>query len=135
MVEVAEALLAAVGDEPGEDVHWLVLAYWLEDEGDEARAELVRLQVWLRRDPDSPDAEAREDRLRGLLAQGVTPCVPRRRVSLAAHVELELALVPPGQFWMGSPVHEKGRDKTEGPCHRVTLTRGFWVGVYPVTQA
>jgi formylglycine-generating enzyme required for sulfatase activity len=56
-------------------------------------------------------------------------------VSLGDGVALELVLVPPGRFWMGSPAHERGRDQSEGPRRRVTLTRGFWAGVHPVTQA
>jgi hypothetical protein len=33
---------------------------------------------------------------------------------------------PPGEFLMGSPSDEKGRDDDETQ-HRVTLTRGFWL--------
>ena len=33
----------------------------------------------------------------------------------------------PGEFWMGSPDDEPGRDDNEGPCHRVRLTQGFWL--------
>jgi len=44
---------------------------------------------------------------------------------------LELVPVAPGQFKMGS----KHGDLDEGNVHRVTLTRGFWIGKYEVTQA
>jgi uncharacterized protein (TIGR02996 family) len=135
MRETGEALLAAIADEPGDDMHWLVLSDWLEDRGDDRAAALVRLQVVLRRQLDAEDRWPCEQRLRELLTQGVAPWVPRRRILLDADVELELVLVPPGHFRMGSPGHEKGRDRSEGPCHRVKLTRGFWMGVYPVTQA
>src|SRR5262249_37008177 len=47
---------------------------------------------------------------------------------------LELAWIPPGSFLMGSPREEKGRPHEEKQ-HRVTLTRGFWLGVFPITQA
>jgi formylglycine-generating enzyme required for sulfatase activity len=43
--------------------------------------------------------------------------------------------VPPGKFLMGSPVVEQGRGGDEGPQHEVTITRGFWMGETPVTQA
>ena len=45
----------------------------------------------------------------------------------------EMAYIPPGTFMMGSPLSEAERrsDETE---HQVTLTRGFWMGKYEVTQ-
>ena len=47
---------------------------------------------------------------------------------------MEMLWVDPGTFTMGSPVTETGRssDETE---HNVTLTRGFFLGKYEVTQA
>jgi formylglycine-generating enzyme required for sulfatase activity len=43
--------------------------------------------------------------------------------------------IPPGHFQMGSPGDEKGRFPEEGPRHWVRITRGFWMGETPVTQA
>ena len=40
---------------------------------------------------------------------------------------------PPGSFMMGSPISEEGRDDDERQ-HRVTLTKGFWMGETEVTQ-
>jgi formylglycine-generating enzyme required for sulfatase activity len=40
---------------------------------------------------------------------------------------------PPGTFTMGSPETEEKRRKDETP-HRVTLTEGFWMAKYEVTQ-
>jgi formylglycine-generating enzyme required for sulfatase activity len=40
---------------------------------------------------------------------------------------------PPGTFQMGSPLGEAERRPDEGPV-RVTISRGFWVGQYEVTQ-
>jgi len=45
----------------------------------------------------------------------------------------EMVLIPPGQFIMGSPVNENGRDHQEGPRHRVKIGYGFLVGKYDVT--
>jgi formylglycine-generating enzyme required for sulfatase activity len=42
--------------------------------------------------------------------------------------------VQPGTFTMGSPSNEVGRYSDEGPQMVVTLTRGFWMGKYLVTQ-
>ena len=42
--------------------------------------------------------------------------------------------LPAGQFTMGSPATEVDRGSDEGPQTRVTLTRGFYLGRYEVTQ-
>ena len=45
-----------------------------------------------------------------------------------------LVWINPGTFTMGSPGTELDRLADEGPQHLVTLTRGFWIGKYEVTQ-
>jgi len=45
-----------------------------------------------------------------------------------------MVFVRPGTFTMGSPQSEQGRNSTEGPTTVVTLSRGFWIGKYEVTQ-
>ena len=57
------------------------------------------------------------------------------RVDLGGGVDLELVWIPPGEFMMGSPSDEWGRDSVEHPQHTVRITRGFWLGKYEVTQA
>ncbi len=47
---------------------------------------------------------------------------------------MTFVLVPPGRFTMGSPAAEPGRE-TEEAAHGVTLTRGFYLGRFEVTQA
>ncbi len=54
-------------------------------------------------------------------------------VSLSAGTCLEMIWCNPGTFTMGSPVSELGRANNE-PQHQVTLTKGFWLGKYEVTQ-
>ena len=44
-----------------------------------------------------------------------------------------LVWIPPGHFTMGTPP-EEGKRKDEGPVE-VTLTQGFWLGKYEVTQS
>jgi formylglycine-generating enzyme required for sulfatase activity len=58
-------------------------------------------------------------------------------VELNASVALEMIWVEPGTFTMGSPTTEAGRNNTEGreTQHEVTLTSGFYLGKYEVTQA
>jgi len=48
---------------------------------------------------------------------------------------IPFAWVPSGQFDMGSPLPEHARLPNEGPQGSVRFTRGFWAGVYEVTQA
>lgn len=45
----------------------------------------------------------------------------------------EMVVIPPGEFLMGSPPDEKGRDNDEGPQHRVRIGEAFAVGKYEVT--
>jgi formylglycine-generating enzyme required for sulfatase activity len=49
-------------------------------------------------------------------------------------VQLEMLWVEPGTFTMGSPTTETGRGTNETE-HNVTLTEGFYLGKYEVTQA
>ena len=55
-------------------------------------------------------------------------------VDLNATVAMQMLWVEPGTFTMGSPSNEanRGSDETE---HNVTLTKGFYLGKYEVTQA
>ena len=43
--------------------------------------------------------------------------------------------IQPGRFVMGSPKTEEGRFNGEGPQHRVTISRGFWMADSECTQA
>ena len=60
--------------------------------------------------------------------------VGNRTVDLNATVAMDMIWCPPGTFTMGSPTTEAGRgtDETE---HNVSLTQGFYLGKYEVTQA
>jgi len=74
-----------------------------------------------------------------------------QEVDLGDGVKLTMVLIPPGEFVMGSSPEERARfleevqeaeDQwaikripTEGPRHRVRITRPFYLGKYEVTQA
>jgi formylglycine-generating enzyme required for sulfatase activity len=45
-----------------------------------------------------------------------------------------LVFIPPGTFRMGSPTNEVDRYDWEGPQTAVTISRGYWLGKYEVTQ-
>jgi formylglycine-generating enzyme required for sulfatase activity len=49
--------------------------------------------------------------------------------------DMRLKLIKPGTFLMGSPNGEAGQSDDEQPQHTVQITRPFYLGVYPVTQA
>jgi len=74
-----------------------------------------------------------------------------REIDLPGGVKLTMVLIPPGEFLMGSTAEEQARfleeakaanDKwvvdrvpSEGPQHRVRISRPFYLGKYEVTQA
>jgi uncharacterized protein (TIGR02996 family) len=119
--------LAGIAAHPAELERWLVLADWLEDQGD-PRAELARLRYLLHTEPDHPERAQRHARQLALLESGLAPVVPTWTNSLG----MELALILPGSFWMGSPDSEEGHNSSE-VRHLVTLAESFYLGVFPVT--
>ena len=56
------------------------------------------------------------------------------RVKARNSIGMELMLIPPGEFLMGSPAFEEGRQGDEAQ-HKVTLTKPFFMGITEVTQA
>lgn len=64
-----------------------------------------------------------------------------KRISLADRIDseetelfIEFILIPAGEFEMGSPSNEKRRKLWEGPVHKVTIEKSFYMSRYPVTQ-
>ncbi len=55
-------------------------------------------------------------------------------ITLPGGVTMNLVHIPAGTFMMGSPSDERGRVDRED-LHQVTLTRGYYMGKYEVTQA
>jgi hypothetical protein len=52
-------------------------------------------------------------------------------------LKIKFCWCPAGRFLMGSPKDEPGRDDNEGDAHgpvSVSLSHGFWMGKYEVTQ-
>jgi uncharacterized protein (TIGR02996 family) len=128
-----EAFLSALHENPGDEVTWLALADWLEEHGQGDRAELLRLTRRLRSLPVVERSDQRDEmeaRVTALLSAGVRPVV----AEVVNHLGMRLALIPPGNFRMGSPEGEQERDRDETP-HEVILTRPFYLGVFAVTQA
>jgi uncharacterized protein (TIGR02996 family) len=120
-------LRSIIADPHHADATWQVLADWLEDH-DDPRSELVRLlhqpDYWRDLSP-----EARDDRVREMLASGMQPIVP----TITNSIGMKFALIPAGSFLMGSPESEVDRSDHETQ-HPVTITRPFFLGIYIVTQ-
>ena len=57
-----------------------------------------------------------------------------RAFPLPGEVKMEFVWIEPGTFRMGSLASEEDRQDDEGPVHRVTISKGFWLGKYEVTQ-
>jgi len=123
-----DAFLQAILHAPNDTSLRLVFADWLEERGD-PRSELLRLLHALTQSVDVSQRKQMEERLRSLLASGVRPVGP----FVTNSIGMKFALIPPGTFMMGSPNSEAEREDDETE-HKVTLTNGFFMGVYTVTQ-
>ncbi len=49
-------------------------------------------------------------------------------------IGMEFALIPAGEFDMGSPASDKDRNDDEGPVHHIKVEKAFYLGKYEVTQ-
>ncbi|MBA4189503.1 MAG: hypothetical protein C0467_16060 [Planctomycetaceae bacterium] len=129
-----EALLTGIVADPQEETRWLVLADYLQEYDDPRRGELLRLHRKLLAtccEPEAhPERKGWHERIVELIAAGVRPCVPHKTLELPSGVPMAFSFVPPGSFLMGGNVND-----SEKPIHKVTLTKGFFLGVHPVTQA
>jgi len=132
-----EALLAGIVLDPLEETRWLVLADWLEENDEPQRGELLRLHRRLLTTccgPEQhPERSTWQARVVELIAGGVRPCVPQHTLTLPGGIALTASFIPPGQFLMGSALMDA--DDGEKPVHKVTLTKGFFLGIHLVTQA
>ncbi len=123
------AFLQAIQERPEDASLRLVFADWLEERGD-PRGELIRLLHTLTQSIDVPERSKLEERMRRLVADGVQPVGPFFTNDLG----MKFAWIPSGTFLMGRTENE-GRAPDEVPRHKVTLTRGFYLAIHPVTQA
>jgi uncharacterized protein (TIGR02996 family) len=129
-----EALLTSIVADAREDTRWLVLADWLEEHDRLAAAELLRLHRRMLETCQQPRKPAErvkwQSRIVDLLESGVRPCLPRRTIELPGCPPMRFAFISPGTFRMGA----RDQEASERPIHTVTLTRGFYLGMHPVTQ-
>ena len=57
-----------------------------------------------------------------------------REFEIAPGVMMTFSWCPPGEFMMGSPPSEEGRESREDQA-KVTLSKGFWISKTEVTQS
>lgn len=69
-----------------------------------------------------------------LWADTSSPATGRRFYRAVVYAPTNMVFIPPGTFRMGSPSNEVDRFPDEGPQTAVTISRGFWMGRYEVTQ-
>jgi formylglycine-generating enzyme required for sulfatase activity len=94
--------------------------------------ELARIRA--ERERELAAIRAEEERKRQeLITKRVKPLIEKRE-NFITDSKLEMLWVKPGTFMMGSPKGEAKRDEDEIQ-HQVTLTKGFYLGKYEVTQA
>jgi uncharacterized protein (TIGR02996 family) len=123
------ALLQAMQANPDDAALRLVFADWLEERGD-SRGELLRLLHTLTQSVEVPDRSKLEDRLRSLVESGVQPV----GAFVTNAIGMKFVWIPAGTFLMGSPENEEDRSDQDTQ-HTVTLTKGFYLAIYPVTQS
>jgi uncharacterized protein (TIGR02996 family) len=123
-MDTRETLLAAIHADPGDQLAWQALADHLEESDEPERAELLRLHLRLTRDWEVPQRPELEARAQKLIAGGVVPFMPQLIFPLGKST-LVASLIPPGRFRMDDHHHRP----------RVTISRPFYLGIYPVTQA
>ena len=57
-----------------------------------------------------------------------------KTITLPGGVDMQFALIPAGEFLMGSPETAPDRDPDEGPAHQVKISLPFYLGTTEVTQ-
>jgi formylglycine-generating enzyme required for sulfatase activity len=128
------------------------LAFW---ESIRNSADPREFEAYLQRYPDGTFADLARTRLESLRTAAVPPRRPAPPGASPAQPAVALppatpttagavfrdcpdcpamVVVPPGEFTMGSPPGEKGRESHEDPQRRVAIARAFAVGRFEVTR-
>lgn len=107
----------------------LALAAGCEVSQRSPRASTDAASAWFDVVAAAPDHDVRDPEMRQRIERSPFPWKVRDRTT-----GIEMVLVLPGEFIMGSPASETGRADDEGPPHRVRLTRAFYLGTTEVTQ-
>ena len=79
----------------------------------------------------SPSATPDSSNIRSKQKQVIDDMKPK---TISSDIVLEMVAIPAGKFIMGSPKGEKGRSNSIEQMHEVTISKGFLMGKYEVTQ-
>ena len=72
-------------------------------------------------------------RRRGIISR-LGPSISGVPIEMTNSIGMKLALIPPGEFMMGSPDSDDSAGQDEKPLHKVTITQPFYLGKYEITQ-
>jgi formylglycine-generating enzyme required for sulfatase activity len=100
---------------------------------DNSGALKVKITVGLESRGDGPFAVAPFNEKTAKQYQAIHAKHLRVPVVQTNSIGMKMALIPPGEFMMGSPADEKDRLPVEGPQHRVRITRPFYLAIHDVT--
>ena len=67
------------------------------------------------------------------MGDSAVSAAPSGRIYTVSSINYKMVYISPGTFMMGSPSSEPKRDSDERQ-HKVTLTKGFYIGVTEITQ-
>lgn len=102
------------------------LVWWDSIKGSSIKAEF---EEFLTRFPTGQFAAAAQFNLKRM--ETVEPKAGTvSKANLPNGAEMSFAYIPAGEFQMGSTDGEKD----ENPVHQVKISRGYWIGIYEVTQ-
>jgi formylglycine-generating enzyme required for sulfatase activity len=79
---------------------------------------------------DAAEARRRQEETAKAIGEPI-----EKDVDLGGGMKMKMVLIPAGEFVMGSPKTEMGRNADEGPRHKVQITRPFYICATEVTQA
>jgi len=78
------------------------------------------------------------------LMLGLVEANPEKTFILPGGAEIEMVWIEPGTFWMGTTEEQEKKLRSRGmwysyceyeqPAHQVTITKGFYLGKYEITQ-
>lgn len=69
------------------------------------------------------------------ISSGPTPAAAQAKTKVNPKDGLTYVLIPPGTFQMGCSPGDQECKPDERPAHSVTISKEFWIGETPVTQA
>ena len=105
----------------------------LERKAREEEAKRQQLELLRKQQEEELRQKQELERKRREQEAAKTKAAPKPGEIITNSLGMSFAWIPPGSFMMGSPKSEADRSNDETQ-HQVTLTKGFYMGVHPVTQ-